>query len=118
MEARGDIPNSMDSNGEELLQRCVVDVLRQRAMDDTDPFVIFDVGANVGAWSEALFKMIPGDLRGSVKVIFFEPVPGTNATLRENISDRFNSLHVEGLALSSRTGFADIFVSDISAMDI
>jgi FkbM family methyltransferase len=114
MQARGDIPNSMHSNGEELVQRCVVDALRQRAMGDTDAFVIFDVGANVGAWSEALFKMIPEELRGSVKVICFEPVPGTNATLRKNVSGRFDSLHVEDLALSSRTGFADIFVSDES----
>jgi FkbM family methyltransferase len=39
--------------------------------------VVFDVGANVGRWSEELLRVLPG-----AKIYMFEPSPGCHASIR------------------------------------
>jgi len=46
--ARRDVPNRMSSNGEWMVQDVIL------AASTSDPVVVFDVGAHVGAWSKRL----------------------------------------------------------------
>lgn len=117
MYGRGDLNNDMRTNGEALIQRCVIDAWVRNKTPNQRGFVVFDVGANVGDWTVLLLKQL-GELLRAVKnevsIYCFEPVPSTNATLRTNLSGRPLKLYIEELALSSKNGQSEIFVRDES----
>lgn len=99
-QARLDILNDPASNGELLIQKEL-----WKHHTTTEGLCVFDVGANIGEWSQAFLEQAPEEAT-SVQVHAFEPFPATHETLqgnlsRWNIADRVQS---HNLALSSSTG--------------
>ena len=77
MQARGDIPNDMVSNGEMLIQNCVVSAWKNGGLNEPR-LVVFDVGANVGDWSLSLVNQLTeSTMREAADLYVFEPVPST-----------------------------------------
>lgn len=108
--ARGEVANDMVSNGEMLVQRCVVEAwLRGGARENR--LVIFDVGANVGDWSAALLnRLADSNVDESADLYVFEPVPSTFESLKSRLGYRHSCLHYEQVALSSEDGEGAIHV--------
>lgn len=108
--ARGEVANDMTSNGEMLVQRCVVEAwLRDGARENR--LVIFDVGANVGDWSAALLKRLAdSSVDESTDLYVFEPVPSTVDSLKSRLGYSNSCLHYEQVALSSEDGEGAIHV--------
>jgi FkbM family methyltransferase len=77
-ESRLDTANNMDSNGELLVQRTVLDQLLNNG-----PGVVFDVGANVGEWTKSLYAQSHG--AANFQTHAFEPCQQTHETLRANL---------------------------------
>jgi FkbM family methyltransferase len=108
--ARGDVRNDMASNGEMLIQSCVVGAWRKRSAKE-HRLVIFDVGANVGDWSAALLGLLVRfDIDSSADVYAFEPVPSTFESLKRRLGNTHSCLHYEQVAMSSACGEAEIYV--------
>lgn len=110
MESRLDVPNAMEDNGELLVQSAVA-----RHWAARKPVVIFDVGANVGRWSEQLFSELKKTrpTMAGVELHLFEPAPTCQQLLREAFAcgDGSNdgaSVHLHGLALSDRAGDGEL----------
>lgn len=115
LHARGDIANDMKSNGEMLIQNCVLAGWKNTSDKDKN-LVIFDVGANIGDWSAALIGQLKGHaIHERVDLFSFEPVPATAKTLRGNLPDNLPCLHIEEMALSSAVGTAEIYVAAANA---
>jgi len=116
-QARGDIANDMRSNGEMLVQSCVLDAWSKEGTQK-NRLVVFDVGANVGDWSAAFLVRL-SDLRlsESVDLYAFEPVPSTAETFKHNLGDQNPCLHFEQVALSSENGEANIYVGQGSGIN-
>jgi FkbM family methyltransferase len=113
MQAAGDIPNDMRSNGELMLQKAVVTAYQHKSLH-SEELIIFDVGANVGDWSLGLLKLLDDkEIDEQIRLFAFEPVPDTLATFRSNLP-KSAVLHIEELAFSSKQGIADIYVSSES----
>lgn len=111
MQARGDIANDMATNGELMVQRCVIDaVLRSAA----EKLVCFDVGANVGDWSSALLANCQSRQYQPLELYVFEPVPSTASVLRKRLGDK-EYIHYELVALSSTEGTDVMYVSGATA---
>lgn len=113
LRARQEARNDLRTNGERCVQAAVV-----RAVRSTEKAVVFDVGANVGEWTESLLEVaaeIPGG--GSLEVHAFEPVPETFAACSKRIAGKATTSRVflRGQALSSTTGEALMFVGDALA---
>jgi FkbM family methyltransferase len=112
LEARGEIDNTIEKNGEELLQISMLSYLNNTSKKDC---VFFDVGANIGHWTLSLLKnMSSYTPLQNYKIILFEPVPSTAATLRKNLAKN-NFIFINELALSSSSGVADIFTTGANA---
>ena len=110
MDARGDVPNDMATNGELFLQWCAVDSWLRRH-DSESRFVAFDVGANRGDWVEHLFAQIPCNVgTADVMVVAFEPDPVAAVHLRKRFAYE-SRITFEQIALSSESGFAKFYVS-------
>ena len=78
-EARYDIPNGIETNGERLVQETCSSFV-------TDgPLVVIDVGANVGDWSSALFRSARKTGRRELSVHCFEPAPHSFERLRSRL---------------------------------
>src|SRR6056297_715058 len=92
--ARGEGANSIQSNGEAYVQRCVV-----RGADRNDEVVIFDVGANLGEWTASFIAEANAQRRTTFRLWAFEPSPETWTRLRERF-DSTIGVTVENLALS------------------
>lgn len=86
-EVRRDGPNCIEANGEQLVQRVVLDNARNP--------VIFDVGAHYGEWSESLIRLA-GDR--PLRLHAFEPA----AFSYKRLSHR-----LEGYAVVERAGLSD-----------
>lgn len=113
--ARGDISNDMTRNGEMLIQSGVLAAWKSNPAKDKN-LVIFDVGANIGEWSNALLGQLKNHgVNERVDLFSFEPVPSTAKTLRLNLPDNKPGLHIEEMALSSSIGSAEIFVAAANA---
>lgn len=97
MAARGEVANDIATNGEAALVRNVM-----RAAAAGRPLVFWDVGANLGAWTQKLIEAG----READRVFtahLFEPVPATQAELSKRFGhDSRISLH--GVALSRQQG--------------
>lgn len=112
--ARGDVANDMGSNGEWLVQHCVVTAWLTNASKECVQgrrLAVFDVGANVGAWSAAFVKLLwEFKISESTDLYMFEPVPSTFETLRRNLGGQAPNLHFEKVALSSENSDGAIYV--------
>jgi len=105
----------MVSNGEMLVQRCVVEAWLRGGVRK-NRLVIFDVGANVGDWSSALLSLLTDSTtREAVDLYVFEPVPSTFEFLRNRLGTQNPVLHYEQVALSSENGEGVIYVSGQNA---
>lgn len=110
MHSRGDIPNDMNRNGEVLVQNAVITAMQK--LSSKSDFTIFDVGANVGDWTNSFVRQLKKQsFVEKIDIYAFEPVPSTAITLRNNIPKNSLFIHVEELALSSNSGVADIYVT-------
>jgi FkbM family methyltransferase len=110
MHARGDIPNDINRNGELLVQKSVIAAIAKSP--DNDGFAIFDVGANVGDWTNSfLLGLKDKALTKRVDIYSFEPVPATANRLRNNLPMDNPFVHVEEFALSKNKEVVDIYVT-------
>src|SRR6266542_3430857 len=110
LNARGGVANDMMSNGEMLVQNCVVEAWKRGNLN-RQRLVIFDVGANIGDWSSALLSVLTDTtVRAAVDLYVFEPVPATFEFLRKRLGTQNAGLHYEQVALSSETGEGVIYV--------
>jgi FkbM family methyltransferase len=92
--AKLDLPNEPETNGEQALQRWVLAAAPARG-----PITVFDVGANVGAWSESLLaQALRSRHSHTLDLHAFEPASTTCAALRERLPSR---VRVNQLAVSS-----------------
>ena len=111
MQARGDIANDMMSNGEMLIQNCVVSAWKNGNLKEPR-LVVFDVGANIGDWSLSLVNQLTeSTMREAADLYIFEPVPSTFEFLKNRLGSENPVLHYEPVALSSETGESVIYVS-------
>lgn len=108
MYGRGDIPNNMRQNGELLVQECVLEAWKKTSSSCHEKLVVFDVGANVGDWTKALLKNLPTTI-DNIEIYCFEPVSSTYSTLCCNLPEISPMLHIEELALSSKSGTAELY---------
>jgi FkbM family methyltransferase len=109
--ARSDLPDDdISRNGEARLQRDVLKLLGAR----NERAVIFDVGANIGAWT---LSFLHGRQTLAPRLDFelhaFEPVPDTYRTLLASLEGNAERARVVPVpkALSSRTGTAHIYAA-------
>lgn len=109
LSARGETSHDMMSNGESLIQECVVNAWRSGALGE-DRLVVFDVGANVGDWSAALLVLLKNTSE-SMALHLFEPVPLTFKHLQNRFGTQNTNLHFEQVALSSESGRDTVYVS-------
>jgi FkbM family methyltransferase len=119
MAARGDIDNNISSNGELMVQRCVVDAWKL-THDPEKRLVVFDVGANVGDWSEPLLSYIASSFHNAVSDLhMFEPVPDTLAILQGRLlnTSKGATLHYHQVALSSAKGSEAIYLLGASGIN-
>lgn len=112
--ARGDTPNHIMSNGEFLVQKCVVDAWKS-SRSCGQRLVAFDVGANVGDWSDAFLGYLADvNIYEGVDLYLFEPTPSTFELLTDRLGTQKPLLHYEQVALSSESGAGAIYVSEQS----
>jgi FkbM family methyltransferase len=69
-----------------------------RKLAANGPKLVFDVGANVGIWTQELKKYSPNS-----QVFLFEPIPDTFTKLVENLATLSN-VHPTQIALSDKAG--------------
>lgn len=113
--ARGDIVNDIASNGEVLIQHCVVQAWKNSGLSGNH-LVVFDVGANVGDWSSTFLGLLKDtETCEEVDLYAFEPVPSTFEYLRNRLGILNPVLHYEQIALSSENGEGTIYVGDQNA---
>ena len=97
--ARGEGVNAIAANGEQaLIERAVA------AFPEASPFRGWDVGANLGEWSDVLLATA-ATARVPVHIDLFEPTPTAFATLREKYRGEA-AVTVRQVALSSGAGTA------------
>lgn len=99
--SRLDLPNNPHTNGEFALQRWVLD-----AVAPADPLTAFDVGANVGRWSQRLLQLA-GRAGHRLDLHAFEPAGYSYRRLAENLPP---AAQVNRLALSDRSGARTLHV--------
>lgn len=117
--ARGDVANNISTNGEIMVQRCVVDAWRLSAKGN-EKLVVFDVGANVGDWSEEILKYItlPRE-RMQLDLHLFEPVPSTFEMLKSRLKNigMDVTLNLHQIALSSSLGTENMTIIEGSGIN-
>jgi FkbM family methyltransferase len=104
--ARNDVDNDPARNGERWLQARLLDVFR-----DEPRMVVFDVGANVGEWTQMLLDQAPAARAGALDVYAFEPVRSTLETFHQRLGGhpRFGSIHAVPVALSDADGTVEMY---------
>lgn len=111
MEMRGDVANDMVSNGELLIQSCVVEAYRNGGLNEPR-LVVFDVGANIGDWSLALANQLARtNTDEATDIYIFEPVPSTFDFMTKRLGSENPIFHYEPFALSSETSESVIYFS-------
>jgi FkbM family methyltransferase len=103
--ARRDVDNVPETNGERWLQG---ELLRLYAGEPR--MVVFDAGANVGAWTRMLLEQLPAGEEDRVEVHAFEPVASTFETLARNLAahPHGNRVRTVNAALSEADGTLEI----------
>jgi FkbM family methyltransferase len=103
-QGRLDVPNSMFSNGEEIVRAYVVSLAATRSAS-----VVLDVGANVGHWTQALAKSLR-ERSAQSEIYCFEPCRGTFEVLSNNLRNwGLSNVSPENIALSDVAGEADFY---------
>jgi FkbM family methyltransferase len=111
MTSRGDVANAIESNGEVALITAVLKA--HTAMNDGAGFTAFDVGANIGEWSEAAVNEA-AKAGKAIDIHAFEPVPATFETLARRLSGAPQVRRV-AMALSNAPGTARMRVVGANA---
>lgn len=97
--ARGEGLNAIEINGEKALIEEAIS-----AFPDAKPFRAWDVGANLGEWTDLVLATAARQKR-TAKILMFEPTP----TAFKSLSEKYVSnaaVEVEQVALSSKAGTA------------
>jgi len=102
MQARLDVANDMEQNGELMVQERVI-----QAVPAARKIVALDVGANKGEWTRALLSNA-GDR--PIEVHVFEPASATFAELSKNLRQDSGRIRLVNQALSDKKGTANFFV--------
>lgn len=95
--ARGEGANQIDINGESYVQERVL-----AAAKVGEILTIFDVGANLGRWTESLWSM-KSECSATVEVWAFEPTPESYKAIQQRFADNSNVRCMQ-LALSDESG--------------
>lgn len=107
MRGRGDVGNTPQSNGEFALQQKLLQ------LPTHEPRVWFDVGANIGKWTEE--AVVQASRVGApIAIHAFEPVDGTRALASERLG-KVENVTLHALALSSTEGESIVHVSEAGA---
>lgn len=103
--------NQLASNGESMLQRCVVEATEAGA-----PLVVFDVGANRGDWTLSILALC-ARAPVALQVHAFEPSAYTRELLEGALAGHplRDRVSVEPMALSDQEGEAQLFVPEPGA---
>jgi FkbM family methyltransferase len=106
-EARFDTRNDLESNGEMLVQRAVL-----RHYPEDKQMVVFDVGANVGRWTQKVLDNWQRDGRGrrNLAVYAFEPCSASYAVLSGTVWPSGARVIPVRAAVSDRRGEATMYV--------
>ncbi len=104
-EARLDVLNDPRTNGELIVQSR----WWQQHKGEMD-LCVFDIGANIGEWSQTLMQQAPTS-EPSITVHAFEPCAGTQQTLRDNLKrwELQEWVKPHAMALSSESGQREFF---------
>lgn len=101
--ARRDLPNQMDRNGEWLVQDTVL------AHGDSRTLNVFDVGANIGAWTQRLLRA-SRDAGVMTQVYAFEPAALTFEQLKRNLASASEAaVKLVHCAVSDRDGQGTLY---------
>ena len=101
--ARGEGRNAIETNGEKaLIEQAIA------AFPDAAPFRAWDVGANLGEWTDLVLATAARQ-KLSAKILMFEPTPTAFASLSEKYSGNA-AVEVKHVALSSKAGTAEFEV--------
>ena len=109
--ARGDVPNNMHTNGERWLQRKVLD--HHVRTDAT--LIIWDIGANVGEWTEYLVEELARRrMADRVEIHAFEPIEATYRELCQRVDamGRGTNVSVVPKAVSNKTETVRMYIVD------
>jgi FkbM family methyltransferase len=106
MWARKDEPNEIATNGENRLQRLVVD-----AIESNLRIIAFDVGARIGEWSRSLMTAAASHQAG-LEIHAFEPVPESRNQIAQSFAPQISAgqLRVNVTALSDDIRKVPIYV--------
>lgn len=104
MAARGEGVNAIETNGERALIEQAIAAFPKAA-----PFRAWDVGANLGEWTD-LVLATTASCKLPAKMLVFEPTPTAFASLSEKYAGN-TAVEVKQVALSSKAGAADFEVA-------
>jgi FkbM family methyltransferase len=71
----------MATNGEAYVQSSVL----SNTTLSSGALTVFDVGANIGEWTQSFLEQLPEMRLRTTRIFLFEPVPSTYARLRANL---------------------------------
>jgi FkbM family methyltransferase len=108
--AREESTNLITANGEQETVRVAYGLHKRLHGEQT--FIAFDIGANLGHWTEALFRVV--GLDANVRVEMFEPVPAMIAHLGKVFAAEPRAV-LNGMAISDREGTAEMAVAGVTA---
>jgi FkbM family methyltransferase len=101
--ARGEGLNAIQTNGEkELIEQAIA------AFPDAASFRAWDVGANLGEWTDLVLATAARQ-KLTPKILMFEPTPTAFASLSEKYAGN-GAVEIKQVALSSKAGTADFEV--------
>ena len=103
--SRNDMPLSPFKNGEYWLQSELINFIPK----DYN-YVIFDIGANIGEWTDSLLKYTyKNDKKGSIHL--FEPAFDTYSFLQNKFENCPIKLNINNLAVSDQIGTKNFYIS-------
>jgi FkbM family methyltransferase len=106
MAARGEVPNDIATNGEAALIGQCIRAFRTSDSKESERFVAFDIGANLGLWSKVVLR--ESEAAGvTCAVEVFEPVAGAFDRLVSEFGQMEN-VRLHQCAVSDRNGTAQM----------
>jgi FkbM family methyltransferase len=101
--ARGEGMNAIETNGEKaLIEQAIA------AFPEAAPFRAWDVGANLGEWTDLVLATAARQ-KLAAKILMFEPTPTAFASLSEKYAGN-GAAEIKQVALSSKAGSAEFEV--------
>ena len=101
--ARGEGLNAIETNGEKALIEQTIS-----AFLDAAPFRAWDVGANLGEWTDLVLATAARQKRAAM-ILMFEPTPTAFESLREKYVSNV-AVEIKQVALSSKAGVGEFEV--------